>query len=158
MFNYRGYVMDEQPGDFDEEGNPSFSREAREALAKDLASKWSAAHHKLEQRSYRCGEEQQAYWDHIEHLVDCARDERIKELGRELTACEEENLYEEITERAYENSRDGQLRKELELIEAQLDIVGARMMRPYEHHGEDERYMEYMETRYDSYSYDEYDY
>ena len=37
----------------------------------------------------------------------------------------------------------------LEVIETLLERYGARMMRPYEHWNEDERYMEYQETRYD---------
>ena len=37
----------------------------------------------------------------------------------------------------------------LEVIEETLAALGARMMRPYEHHNENERYMEYMENRYD---------
>ena len=37
----------------------------------------------------------------------------------------------------------------LECIEVQLEHFGARMMRPYEHWNEDERLMEYMESRYD---------
>jgi len=38
---------------------------------------------------------------------------------------------------------------EIELCEEKLARIGARMMRPYEHWNEDERLMEYMETRYD---------
>lgn len=34
---------------------------------------------------------------------------------------------------------------EIEIIERMLHDLGARMMRPYEHWNEDERYMEYME-------------
>ena len=34
---------------------------------------------------------------------------------------------------------------ELRVLEAALAALGARMMRPYEHHNEDERLMEYME-------------
>ena len=36
-------------------------------------------------------------------------------------------------------------RLEIELIEDKLGKIGARMMRPYEHWNEDERYMEYSE-------------
>lgn len=36
---------------------------------------------------------------------------------------------------------------EVELVEDKLAAIGARMMRPYEHWNEDERYMQYMETR-----------
>jgi hypothetical protein len=41
----------------------------------------------------------------------------------------------------------------MELIEAELESLGARPMRPYEHHNEDERYMQYMEEgRFGEYS------
>lgn len=39
---------------------------------------------------------------------------------------------------------------EMELLQDKLAAIGARMMRPYEHWNEDEQYMQYMESRYDS--------
>ena len=39
----------------------------------------------------------------------------------------------------------------LNMLYESLHKLGARMMRPYEHHNEDERMIEYLETRYDSY-------
>jgi hypothetical protein len=39
---------------------------------------------------------------------------------------------------------------EIELVEDKLERLGARMMRPYEHWHEEERYVEYLETRYDN--------
>lgn len=38
----------------------------------------------------------------------------------------------------------------LNLLYAMLEHAGARMMRPYEHWGEEERMVEYLENRYDS--------
>jgi hypothetical protein len=38
---------------------------------------------------------------------------------------------------------------EIEWVEAQLEALGARMMRPYEHWNEDEQYVQYMENRSD---------
>lgn len=41
----------------------------------------------------------------------------------------------------------------MQLIEAELESLGARKMRPYEHHNEDERYYQYMEEgRFGHYS------
>ena len=49
---------------------------------------------------------------------------------------------------------EGELLK-LSSIEAALGRLGVRMMRPYEHWNEDERFMEYSESRYDDdYGYD----
>lgn len=42
-------------------------------------------------------------------------------------------------------AKDEMQRLQMEFCEAQLFELGARMMRPYEHWNEDERYMEYME-------------
>lgn len=43
------------------------------------------------------------------------------------------------------------LRKQVEWIEEELESLGVRIMRPYEHWNEDERYMQYMESdRYGS--------
>lgn len=47
--------------------------------------------------------------------------------------------------RAARNARDEMARSQIEFIEAQLHEAGARVMRPYEHWNEDERYMEYAE-------------
>lgn len=44
-----------------------------------------------------------------------------------------------------DRARQEQQRVRLDIIEEMLARHGARMMRPYEHWNEDERYMEYME-------------
>ena len=46
-------------------------------------------------------------------------------------------------------AKQAELDLDLELVEDKLAAIGARMMRPYEHFNEEERYMEYMETRGD---------
>ena len=58
---------------------------------------------------------------------------------------------EELEEEQVKVDRKPYIR--MEVIEELLSQLGARMMRPYEHWNEDEKYMEYMENRY---SYDEY--
>lgn len=40
--------------------------------------------------------------------------------------------------------------KKLDALEQGMRALGARLMRPYEHWNEEERYMEYMETRHDN--------
>jgi|ERR1700741_585030 len=62
----------------------------------------------------------------------------------ELTECESER---KDRERRDEKRVEQEL--EIELIEDKLERIGARMMRPYEHWNEDERYVEYMENRSD---------
>ena len=55
-----------------------------------------------------------------------------------------DEYYVEVNKRACLNH------ERMVVIEELLSELGARMMRPYEHWNEDERYMEYMETRYDN--------
>jgi hypothetical protein len=53
---------------------------------------------------------------------------------------------EEAEDFRRQQSKRGELQQlRLEGIEAQLEHFGARIMRPYEHWNEDERYMQYME-------------
>jgi regulator of protease activity HflC (stomatin/prohibitin superfamily) len=68
----------------------------------------------------------------------------------------EADYYAEMSEEEYEEAQrrrkkmEEEEELELEALEAELARHGARMMRPYEHWNEEEKYMEYMETRYDN--------
>ena len=50
---------------------------------------------------------------------------------------------------SHESLRNQRRQVKLDVIESLLESHGARVMRPYEHWNEDERYMEYQESRYD---------
>jgi hypothetical protein len=58
--------------------------------------------------------------------------------GFESDDCDDDSDLRRAVHRAKEDA-------ELRVLEAALAALGARMMRPYEHHNEDERLMEYME-------------
>lgn len=60
-----------------------------------------------------------------------------------------ENEEDKARYQARERAQDATEQAQLAAIEMLLEQHGARMMRPYEHWNEDERYIEYMETRYD---------
>ena len=64
--------------------------------------------------------------------------------------CEHPTTLTECSSRA-EDARNVALAQaeqdlEIELLMDQLQLLGARMMRPYEHWNEDEQYMQYMES------------
>lgn len=92
-----------------------------------LAEEWSALHSQIEQEGWR----------------------------RQAIATGEDDYYESDfdTEEEYEEFKTAQRQEDvgqqvrLDIIEAMLAHHGARIMRPYEHWNEDERYMEYMENR-----------
>ena len=91
-----------------------------------LASEWSAISDAEEQRGFRRmaeiedGEDYE--FEDDEERVSFERDQRS---ARELVSVR------------------------LEIIEEMMARYNARIMRPYEHWNEDERFMEYQETRYD---------
>jgi hypothetical protein len=129
------------------------------ARAEALAKKITSLRHDDEQRMFRqiADDEEGRSYDPSE---DCECDYCIKAnhdcnednpgngcslcaIVTELTECE--SVRESSKAKlALEAERD----LEIELCEDKLESVGARMMRPYEHWNEDERYMEYQENRY----------
>lgn len=77
---------------------------------------------------------------------------RFDRMSREENDCGPE-FDDDAELSAYELQREMQYEMEqaqLDAIADKLYMLGARMMRPYEHWNEDERYMQYMETRYDN--------
>lgn len=89
-----------------------------------LTDKWNEIHNEMEYRSFTREYDDESYLD------DMDDDDRSALIGRQ------------------DMNRELQ-RDELNMIEDKLAERNARIMRPYEHHGEEERYIEYMETRYD---------
>lgn len=89
----------------------------------ELAARWSSIMSSIEQRGW---DRQAAYED--------------GDPGPYFDTDEEEQEFKETQQ---EREELDMLR--LEGIESELSHFGARMMRPYEHWNEDEKYMEYME-------------
>lgn len=98
--------------------------ERREPLLNDLAAQWSALHDAGEQDGWR----RQAMRD-----------------GDEYDEYEPEDEADAYRVQQLDALRDRQHAAQVEAIEDALESNGARMMRPYEHWNEDERYMQYME-------------
>lgn len=94
----------------------------RTPICDELARQWSALHDQEEQQRFA------REWDADE--------------GREYEPEDEEDA------QRYEAAEEIKRRRhdaEVDAIETMLAENGARMMRPYEHWNEDERYMQYME-------------
>ena len=141
-------------GDMDEDGNESLRFQIRQEMIQKLASEWNDAQTKIEQRSWdEEGREQEA-----DYLAEMASDRmyeaecEAEEKNPDITKEEIHVIRERAREEFYaEVDKKGRIDHErLAVIEEMLGELGARMARPYEHWNEDEKYMEYMETRYDN--------
>lgn len=97
-----------------------------------LATEWSAITSQIEQQGW-------------------ARQARFEDGDYDEPDCDEEDcshrnpcsFCKSITEGKRQSQANIEVK--LEIIEGLLEKYGARMMRPYEHWNEDERYMEYQE-------------
>jgi hypothetical protein len=154
----RGYVLVDDEVDSSDE-IAVMKQSIKKEMIEKLASEWNVIHNKIERRQWL--EESEDYYDPFvdmneDYVNDAAyeaydqalKDGKSKEEAREIKAKAKEDLWAELErERAVEENKP-YLR--MEVIEQLLSELGARMMRPYEHWNEDERYMEYMENRYDN--------
>jgi hypothetical protein len=164
--NYRAptrgwsYSDDREP----EDENDLRAKIRREMIDK-LASEWNDLNSKLEERSFRSDEDREAEAD---AMADRAADYADEKLGLWVQeqigqgAPFDENVlnkpqrqwpsevleqHQKFTDEFYQNDKkhgdDTGLR--MQVVEELLGELGARMMRPYEHWNEDERYMEWSE-------------
>jgi hypothetical protein len=127
MANTRGWTF-EETGEEESENLSEADQDARDAdyekrreIVDGLVGRWNQIHNQLEEEGWR--------------MQSLARGERDYEYD------EDENPAREMLRKIRLES----LRNELSAIEEALGELGARMMRPYEHWNEDEKYMEYME-------------
>jgi hypothetical protein len=152
----RGFTIERNDeGDMDEDGNESLRFQIRQEMIQKLASEWNATHRKIEERSWRSEE---SYDEEADYLADLCADAVYQVLSDaeeknpditeesldELRAKAEADFYAEVDKKKRIDH------ERLDVIEELLGELGARMMRPYEHWNEDEKYMEYMEHRYDN--------
>jgi len=149
----RGFVIDNEESD--ENGELSLKSQIRREMITKLASEWNEYHDKIERRGWISDEER---YDEEDYHADQAEDAAYD------AACEAEEKNPNITKEELAIIRDKAIddyhaevnakaridHDRIEVIEELLGELGARMMRPYEHWNEDERYMEWSETRYDN--------
>ena len=93
-------------------------------ICDELAQEWSALHDEIEHEGFR---RQAMYEDGDDPADHFETEEELKAWERQDSARREVK------------------RVRLDVLEGMLEKYGARMMRPYEHWNEDERYMQYME-------------
>lgn len=152
----RGFVIERNDeGDMDDDGNESLRFQIRQELIQKLASEWNDTHQKIERQSWR---DQDDLDDEADYLADRCEDE----VYQAISEAEEKNpniskeelaIVRQKAEHDFYAEVDKKKRvdhERLDVIEELLGELGARMMRPYEHWNEDEKYMEYMETRHDN--------
>lgn len=141
--------------------------EIKKEMINKLASEWNSLNKQMECRQYR--EMSDDYSDRADAFVEVNEDQvndkawyeydqalkagKTEEEAKAIKAETAEKLWAELEHERRVEENKPYIR--MEVIEDLLAQLGARMMRPYEHWNEDERYMEYMENRY-SYDYNEY--
>lgn len=155
----RGYVFfDEDKIEYDENDEPTLKHKIREEMVQKLASECNEINNRIEQRSWRDRDELDSEADYHAEMADefaYSQLEKAEKLhnsnGLELSPEDHKLIREKAINLYYEQkaSKDNEIHLRKQVIEDLLSELGARMMRPYEHWNEEERYMEYMETRYD---------
>lgn len=157
----RGFVFEDDVQEYDENDELTLKSKIRQEMVEKLAGEWNMINRKIEERSWRSRDERMDEDDyHSDRAADNADDaiDRALKDNPNLTEEEMEEIRVKAEEEYYKelDKKENEIYLRRDVIEDLLRDLGARMMRPYEHWNEDERYMEYMENRYD---YDaEYDY
>lgn len=139
--NQRGWTPIEDDPRWEEDGY----YDQVKARADALAEWWSNLHHESEQgvwarqRAYEDGdydgpEMPRRSWFDVGPEGDAEYQKEVDQIDTEIALFDHQRKVKDELQRA-----------QMEFCETQLYELGARMMHPYEHHNEDERYMEYME-------------
>lgn len=150
----RGFVIDEDLIEYDDNGELTLKSQIREEMVKKLASEWNEINRKIEMRSWASRNESMDEGDyHAEMSESCADNDEYDAVQKNpnLTSPERKEIREKAIASYWENknNKDREIYLRREVIEDLLSDLGARMMRPYEHWNEEERYMEYAESQYD---------
>lgn len=148
-----GFVIENE--ETDDNGELTLKAEIRREMVGKLAQEWNDYHTRIEQRGWISDEERYQEADYHACMAGDAAyeaasdaEEKNPDISKEELAAirqkAEDEYYAEVNKRARLDH------ERIAVIEELLGELGARMMRPYEHWNEDERYMEYMETRHDN--------
>lgn len=150
----RGFVFDDDVLEYGDDDELDLKSKIRQEMVEKLAAEWNQINRKIEERSWRSRDERD---DEADYYADRACDEGdnavydalkenpnlSEEEQNEIRKNAEEHYYKEL------DKKNNEIYLRRDVIEDLLRDLGARMMRPYEHWNEDERYYEYMENRYD---------
>jgi hypothetical protein len=145
----RGYVFTKELNEEDP------TDKIKIGMIEKLVAEWNELHTKIEQNSfirdmdrdseddYHYGAAQDAAYDAIEKALE-ENEDLSEEQKRAIGDAAEKAYYEKVRKKENEDH------EKLSVIEGLLSQLGARMMRPYEHWNEEEKLVEYLETRYDN--------
>ena len=86
-------------------------------------------------------------WSRIHDTAEKAYFQRQSDYEFGFNDYEFEDEEEEAQFKWARQLHDNMENAKIEVLEKELNELGARMMRPYEHWNEDEKYMQYMENR-----------
>ena len=146
MANIRGYVVDSFESDSD------IKAEIRKEMISQLAREWNQIHNQIEMESFD-DEFQSQRADYHAEMADEYVQNCLYGLLKEKPNVnpEEKMAFIEKAEKEYYDKvsqEENKIYLRKQVIEELLESLGARMMRPYEHHNEMEGYYQYMENRY----------
>ena len=152
----RGYVdLHEDVVDSDDPAS-EMKKEIRARLINELVAKWNSIHKRIEARQWSYESNYSTIQENLESTYEQAYELALREDATPTEAHWKAREAVQEMENSFQ-AEENKLLLEAEVIEEMLQTLGARMMRPYEHWNEEERYMEWAESRYDyDYPYDDY--
>jgi hypothetical protein len=144
----RGFIIE---NDFDESDIKS---QIRQEMIKKLASEWNEINSRIERNSWRDEDDRSNEAEYHAEMADEFADNQIslaENKNPNLTHSEKKEIRSKALDEYYaaKDAKDNEIYLKRDVIEELLSELGARMKRPYEHWNEEERYVEYMENRYD---------
>lgn len=149
----RGFVFEDDVQEYDENDELNLKSQIRQEMVQKLAAEWNDLNRKIEERSWRSRDDRCEEDDYHSEMADenayMALSE-AEESNPNLTPEEKEKIKQQATDAYYAEvkKKENEICLRRDVVEELLRDLGARMMRPYEHWNEDEKYMEYMENRY----------
>lgn len=144
----RGYVFEIETGE--ETAEELLLVRAKQEIVKGLATQWNQVNREIEH--YHWDEHAREMDD--DYFADQFEEQMLEEtslleqtLGRKPTSEERLTLSEKVSAQINErqDAHINMLHTKRQALEQVLHTLGARMMRPYEHWNEDERYMQWSE-------------
>jgi hypothetical protein len=148
MANVRDYVVDS----FDSESK--IKAEIRNEMIAKLASEWNQINNQIEMESFDDELQSQKADYHAEmadeYVQNCLYG--LLKKNPNVTPEEKAEFIKKTQNEYYEevSQEENKIYLRQQVIEELLGELGARMMRPYEHHNEMEGYYQYMENRYNN--------
>jgi hypothetical protein len=154
----RGYTLvDERDSDSDSSPSPRIQmrKQIRQEMIEKLVTEWNHLDRKIERRSYLEDDQTEEYEYHSEQVTEIGLEAYHQAIQAGKSKEEASQAKEDAKNQYWDrlNLEENKDSMRMEVIEELLSELGARMMRPYEHWNEEERYMEYMENRYSNEGY-----